>query len=955
MKLCMGCMESYDDEYSVCPHCGYAENSEPEEANQLRPGTILDNKYVVGKAIGHGAFGVTYLGYDAELERKIAVKEYMPGEFSNRVPGDANVIVYEGDKREQFESGLHKFMEEAKRLARFQDEEGIVQIYDCFLENNTAYIVMEYLNGETAKARVKREGRLNLEDSLEIVLPILRSLKKVHAEGIIHRDIAPDNIMLTKDGKAKLIDFGASRFATTGHSRSLTVLIKQGYAPVEQYNSRGDQGPWTDVYGLAATFYFLLTGKNPQDAMERKGKDLMKPPSKEGAEVNKNIDVAIMNAMNAGLDYRTKSMEDFEKQLLSIDEVTRIVEPHKADEVGKMPKWLMIILCTSVVALLVFVGLLVTGVLNFGRPNAEKFRLLQGKTYVPAFVNQTQDNAKVKAQENNVTLQFSDNTFSDEVEKYMIMSQNLPSGTEVMMGSEVYVVVSAGREPVDMPSVIGLESKDAIKLLEEKGLVVEMREVDSNMVAGSIVTQSTQAMSIVFRGDKIVLEASNGNIGEIDMEVEVAMPNLAGKKKEEAFKILEDLGLTIEQEPQNSNDVEEGYIISQSQQEGQLLHQGDSVKLVISLGRQKVNIPYVVFKAESEAKKMLEDLGLNVQISYEYVKEGENNVPKGNVLSQSIEDGTQVYTGTSVGIAVSLGLKENTPEPQWSDWQEGLPAGVSDANYFIETRTQYSYRDKSFTESSDPNLASQDYTLEVTIPVYSDYGSWSDWTTEAKSGSDLVKVESQTRYSYRDKVYKDNYSWGGWSEWQNEPVEASATRNVETREIPATYKTQYNYSRYVEFADGNGYKESTPGWWNGHYCQYEQRKSLDSPLPVQKVRYYADGTAFNQYSDSDGEWYNEGIGQVEATPAYTQYRYQDQKKTVSESWGDWTGYSTEVVTASDTREVRTQVYYRSASRSVYYMYSYSKWGGWSEFSDDTVLENGNREVRKRTLYRYKKK
>ncbi|MCR4599312.1 MAG: hypothetical protein K5678_09805 [Acetatifactor sp.] len=108
MKLCMGCMESYGDEYSVCPHCGYAENSEPEEANQLRPGTILHNKYVVGKAIGHGAFGVTYLGYDAELERKVAIKEYMPGEFSNRVPGDDKVIVYEGDKTKQEVVGYNK-------------------------------------------------------------------------------------------------------------------------------------------------------------------------------------------------------------------------------------------------------------------------------------------------------------------------------------------------------------------------------------------------------------------------------------------------------------------------------------------------------------------------------------------------------------------------------------------------------------------------------------------------------------------------------------------------------------------------------------------------------------------------------------------------------------------------------------------------------------------------------
>ena len=285
-RRCLGCMELFGDEFEICPHCGYIVGTHAEEAIHMEPGTILHDRYIIGKILGYGGFGITYIGWDGKLEQKVAIKEYLPGEFSTRMPGQSQVTVFNGEKSEQFHDGLKKFIDEAKRLAKFQNEPGIVKIFDSFEENETAYIIMEYLDGETLTDYLKREKTIPEDQAVNMLMPVMNSLQTVHAEGLLHRDIAPDNIFLTKTGEVKLIDFGASRYATTSHSRSLTVIIKPGFSPEEQYRSRGDQGPYTDVYALAATLYKMITGKTPPDAMERRAKyenqnkDILEEPHK---------------------------------------------------------------------------------------------------------------------------------------------------------------------------------------------------------------------------------------------------------------------------------------------------------------------------------------------------------------------------------------------------------------------------------------------------------------------------------------------------------------------------------------------------------------------------------------------------------------------------------------------------------------------------------------------------
>ncbi len=212
MKMrCLGCMEEFDGQFEVCPFCGYIQGTPAREAYHIAPGTVIKKRYLIGRVLGSGGFGITYISYDQVLEKKVAVKEYLPTEFATRMPNQTKVTVYAGDKREQFLAGMNKSLDEAKRLAEFQQTAGITQVYDFFEENNTAYIVMELLEGETLKDKLKRDGKMTVEEALPIVLAVIGALKEVHAKNMIHRDIAPDNIYLLKNGEVKLLDFGASR------------------------------------------------------------------------------------------------------------------------------------------------------------------------------------------------------------------------------------------------------------------------------------------------------------------------------------------------------------------------------------------------------------------------------------------------------------------------------------------------------------------------------------------------------------------------------------------------------------------------------------------------------------------------------------------------------------------------------------------------------------------------
>ena len=314
-KLCVGCMDD-DSGEPVCPKCGAPFDLQPKNALQLKPRTILREQYLIGRALGHGGFGITYLAWDFGLETKLAVKEYMPNGVAGRGSGETKVMAYSDATKQEFEWGLDRFLEEARTLKKFSRHPGIVSVDTIFRENGTAYLVMEHLDGWTFEDFLKkRGGKVGVETALRILLPVIDALVPVHAEGILHRDISPDNIYLTREGKVKLIDFGAARNALGQKSRNLSIILKEGYAPEEQYRASGIQGPWTDVYATAATLYHSITGKIPQPALDRLAEDKLERPSAMGVEIDPAIEAAVMRGLAVKASERLQSMEDFKSAL----------------------------------------------------------------------------------------------------------------------------------------------------------------------------------------------------------------------------------------------------------------------------------------------------------------------------------------------------------------------------------------------------------------------------------------------------------------------------------------------------------------------------------------------------------------------------------------------------------------------------------------------------------------
>ena len=310
---CKSCFYQYDSEFGVCPCCGYYDGSDVEMMNQLPIGTIIANRYVIGGVLGFGGFGITYKVWDTETSDVLAIKEFFPSGFVNRNPSTNEVIVFSGKRKAEYEYGLSRFYEEAQHLTKFKTNENIVNAYGYFEENNTAYVVMEYLDGMSLNVYLK-EQKLTVEESVRIVLSVCDALSAIHTEKILHRDISPDNIFLCKDGRVKLIDFGAARLSSV-EDQKRTIILKPGFAPPEQYESVSTQGPWTDIYALGATMYYLVTGEKPDESTNRKIKDALLPPSELNKDIPEYISNSIMKAMALDRHLRFSSCEDFAKAL----------------------------------------------------------------------------------------------------------------------------------------------------------------------------------------------------------------------------------------------------------------------------------------------------------------------------------------------------------------------------------------------------------------------------------------------------------------------------------------------------------------------------------------------------------------------------------------------------------------------------------------------------------------
>ncbi len=334
-KICYGCFREIADEAGKCPYCGYqGKQNISQYPIALPEGTILNGCYIIGRVLGQGGFGITYVAQDYKRKKLVAIKEYYPDTMVVRTDGHS-VAAYSSQHAEGFTYGKACFLEEAKTLAEFIGNPNIVRVYCYFEENGTAYFAMDYVDGVSfQKYLAEHGGRISWHQTKNMLIPIMDALAAVHVKGIIHRDVSPDNIYVAKDGTVKLLDFGAARYSLGDRSRSLDVVLKHGYAPKEQYARHGRQGPYTDVYSMAATMYYAITFRVPPDSIDRSEEDELIMPSSLGVAIPPEEEDVLLKALAVRASDRYQNMTEFKQALLGADAQDHASDRSHTDQRG---------------------------------------------------------------------------------------------------------------------------------------------------------------------------------------------------------------------------------------------------------------------------------------------------------------------------------------------------------------------------------------------------------------------------------------------------------------------------------------------------------------------------------------------------------------------------------------------------------------------------------------------
>lgn len=685
---CFYCMEEYDEELDViCPFCGNDIVSPTNDNTCLPAGSVLKQRYVLGRVLGDGGFGITYIGYDKALKRKVAVKEFFPNECVTRQKGDATVTPLSGERGERYQNGLESFQEEAQRLANLGSIEGVVNVYDVFADNGTAYIVMEYLSGDTVAQMVEKNRVLGFGKTMNIIVPVLRSLIKVHRAGIIHRDISPQNIIKTKEGKIVLIDFGAARQNSFSMSKSVSIILKQGYAPIEQYDNKLDQSSWTDVYAVAATMYYMLTGVTPDFANSRLLKDTLAPISELRDGLPPQLDDILKNALAVRPEDRTQTAQELLDQIMTLKDFrrepikkkTKNPEKVETEHISKKPQW---------------------------------------KNYAGSESIDTSEPEKREYQPTVITI---DRTVHepDPLESEPLVPEKTKSKVSapiiaaivlavLVLGTLLTVGYIDRKNNITVPNFVG-ENIDYVLGNKEYEFDFEVINIyNPDMELDVIINQTPIASSRHVKKDSHVRLTVNS------LETEVSVPVLSKISQAVAVSTLNSLYLESNIVVVNNDDFTDGTVVSTEPANGTKVRVGTVVTLYIA--ENSVPVPNLLGKSLLEATNELKSIGLDVgEVSYDYSDEYDT----GNVIRQGVADGTRVNKGTLIPLTISSGSPVPIDITETIDLSQ-LKAPFTISVYcdgVLETeKKRYSLIfDSTFTFTITRNINEGSKTIEVMI------------------------------------------------------------------------------------------------------------------------------------------------------------------------------------------------------------------------------------------------
>ncbi|MBQ9156137.1 MAG: PASTA domain-containing protein, partial [Eubacterium sp.] len=575
--------------------------------NHLKKDTILNGRYVIRDVLGAGGFGITYFAEDTMFHRKNAIKEFFPRGLvvRNNEVSDYITTTYM-TQDDAFKKGKERFLREARLLARFNENRGIVHVQDFFEANNTAYIVMEYLDGITLKEFIQTNGPISERDILELMAPLFETLDEVHKEGLIHRDISPDNIMMMPGNVVKLMDFGAARDYTEFGEKSLSIVLKPGFAPPEQYQTHGVQGPWTDIYALCATMYRCVTGQTPEDSIERVMDDQLIRPSAFGVSLSPQFENALLKGMSINPKDRYQNLWEFCNDLYGGYGESQDIVPIDGPD-------------------------------------------MSGTGYNESFSDRSIPGGSSHGSRQAGPGQGTGSGREDKPEQERSPVRKAGGGNSKIIAAVAALVlmIAVGgwfiyqrslRRVV--PDLSNMSYSEAVETADggDGSLIVKVSssEYSDTVNKGSVISQSVEAGTVLKKGDEISVVLSKGAL--------ITLEDYTGMSYKKAEEALINSKLSAVKNEKWSDDVKKGIVISQSKTPGTQIEEGESIVLTVSKGVEQVTVPDVSGLTLSEAKAKLKSAKLKTKSETEF----SSKVEDGKVISQSIKAGKSVTKNKTV-------------------------------------------------------------------------------------------------------------------------------------------------------------------------------------------------------------------------------------------------------------------------------------------------------------------
>ena len=655
MKFCMKCMNQYEDEYTVCPDCGYVEGTQPNEPDCIVPGSILADRYIVGMPCRVDGWLIQYIGWDALNERIVNIWEYFPKQYCCW-DGEAEQICVK--KPQQYNQYLERLREKARQLSVMTLPDSIAGVKDVFEKNGTLYIVQEYQKGILLSDYLRDHETLTMETALRLLLPLYRALDSMHDNGYIVGGFSPEQITITSDHKLFLDGYLRSIFFHISEESAVSAPPHEyDYFPYERQRSYDspDVLPANDVYSAAMLLYQMLGGEVPDHTernayFQKTNKDKLRSLKSYHVKLEKHQEIAIRNALNLEVYDRTPNMENFIKELTAGTPVTLRTKRNQ-----KMPLWLKISIPAAAVTALGIVAAVLL-VHHAGT-------LPKDLTIVPDILQRSVEEAEEILSASDLQMQIEGRDMSDTMQENVVVTQLLNAGAVVSREETVGVRVSTHSLPVEMPNLLGMPFEQCSEVLGQIGILYSAREAYSSTVAADyVMEQSIAAGTEVTVGERVQLVVSLGPEPGQPLEPGTAqsyvgsdyasyVPSSANDSPSQSSSAP--LGV---QERVYDPDQPEGTIIGQNPPEGTPLAPGEPVMLTVTTRTLAAGMPDVQLLEREEAVRQLEQRGLTAEIQ----EENSDTVKAGLVLTQMPAPGSPLPEDRVVHLTVSIG--EGTAE-----------------------------------------------------------------------------------------------------------------------------------------------------------------------------------------------------------------------------------------------------------------------------------------------------